>query len=238
MQPQELVLTNTATTPLPTSPDGPVEGSAPVAEKRERLRESFSYRLRLPITAAVLLAGWGAALFSLPRLDQGSWLFVLTDNLGWLTLVLGIGIRIWATAHIGMRKSREVVFHGPYSLCRNPLYVGTFLQMFSQALFLKSLTFSVSGFAIVLLYTIGVVPAEERFLRKRLGPEYVMYLETVPRWLPRLGKGLSGTESTISEKPLLLECIRSAYWLALPLLSTLSVFLQHQTWWPHLWTLP
>ena len=43
-------------------------------------------------------------------------------------LLVGAIGRIWCSVHIAGRKNAEVVAHGPYSVCRNPLY---FFSMFA-----------------------------------------------------------------------------------------------------------
>jgi protein-S-isoprenylcysteine O-methyltransferase Ste14 len=51
---------------------------------------------------------------------------------GWC-LWPGATLRLWSTLYIGGRKRVVLVSDGPYSLCRNPLYVGTFLIALSNA---------------------------------------------------------------------------------------------------------
>jgi protein-S-isoprenylcysteine O-methyltransferase Ste14 len=76
-----------------------------------------------------------------------------------------------------------MVCSGLYRRTRNPMYLGRALQLLGWGAFLAS------PFALLLvpLYLVYVdrfqVPAEERALLARFGPEYEAYCLEVPRWL-------------------------------------------------------
>jgi protein-S-isoprenylcysteine O-methyltransferase Ste14 len=202
------------------------------------LRASFCYRRRSVITAGTLFAGWLLAAFSEPRIAEGSWLDIGIDLLAWLCFLAGAGVRLWATLFIGGRKARGVVCEGPYSLCRNPLYVGTFLVVLSQAVFFHSLTFGLLLILPVLVYTQGVVPAEEAYLSQKIGDEYREYCARVPRWRLQWRGFTSPATVELDLKGLLVECRRIAGWMAVPLLAEAACLLRMQPWWPHLFNLP
>jgi len=77
---------------------------------------------------------------------------------------------------------------GPYSLMRNPLYLGNFgiclgLCMIAHDPWLISL--------VVTLFTLQywfIIAAEEDFLRGRFGADFDVYCARVPRFWPRLAK--------------------------------------------------
>ncbi|MFV2065761.1 MAG: isoprenylcysteine carboxylmethyltransferase family protein, partial [Pirellulales bacterium] len=73
------------------------------------------------------------AFMTPPYAAEGSSLDFLADAMAWLIFVMGGTFRWWATLYIGNRKQCVLVTDGPYSLCRNPLYVGTFLIVLSIA---------------------------------------------------------------------------------------------------------
>lgn len=96
--------------------------------------------------------------------------------------------RIWCLMYISGRKERELVTTGPYSLCRNPLYVSSFLGVFGVALATNTLTFplvATLGFLSVYSYTVA---AEERRLLHRYGAKYETYQRVTPRFLPAFSR--------------------------------------------------
>ena len=79
---------------------------------------------------------------------------------------------------------RVFVAVGPYTLVRNPMYVGGWLMLAGLGLWLRSpaiVLFSTLWLAAAHLF---VVMYEERTLRKTFDGSYERYVQTVPRWLP------------------------------------------------------
>lgn len=214
--------------------------AAPTASVDETtIYASRAYRWRISLTAVSLLAGLAVTLLSGPMPVHSFWTSTTLVVLSWITLALGLAIRLWGTTAIAGRKGSQVVCEGPYALCRNPLYWGTFLIAVSMTLFLQSGAFAVSLIPPVLLYLFGVVPAEERFLRHRLGRDYTKYCEETPRWLPRWSGGalLRTSPASLGSSPASLgawhaECRRQLVWLLLPLLAYAICVTRNLTWWP------
>ena len=192
----------------------------------------FRYRWRMHLTCVVLMVAWLGSGFSPPFIQNGSLAAILVDYLGWMMFFGGLGIRFWATRFIGGRKSREVICYGPYSLTRNPLYVGTFLMILSIACFLKSPSFAVSSVIVIAYYCVAVVPLEESHLRRLLGTEYSNYCETVPRWLPRASTVYSPPLAMVSH-PMRSEVRRAVWWLLVPLLAEIHAYFRALPEWPH-----
>lgn len=193
---------------------------------------SLAYRWRALVTAASLLTGLVVTLFSGPMLVFSFWTNTILLTLSWVTLALGLTIRLWGTAAIAGRKGLRVVSEGPYALCRNPLYWGTFLIAVSMVLFLQSGVFAVSLIPPVLLYLFGVVPAEEHFLQNQLGANYMAYCEKTPRWLPKWSSGSLLRTSPASLDAWYAECHRQAAWLLLPLLAYAACAIRNMGWCP------
>ena len=80
---------------------------------------------------------------------------------------------------------RRLVVQGPYSVVRNPMYIGAGLALAGAALFFLSP--ALLGFAVVFLLVthLFVVRYEEPTLRRMFGEEYEAYCTAVRRWLPR-----------------------------------------------------
>ncbi|WP_421362387.1 methyltransferase family protein [Agrobacterium rosae] len=127
----------------------------------------------------------GATLFAIkPVYDNTLYDFSL-EVLGVLFILIGLGIRLWCTLYIGGRKNAELLSDGPYSLCRNPLYVGSILAAFGIGLQTEMLTFALLCGVVCWMIFYVVVKREERYLLVEFGVPYREYLEKNPRFLPR-----------------------------------------------------
>ncbi len=152
----------------------------------------FKHRtsLPLPIVAALLLIPSTAA----PSLR--TWLLAF----GVLTVALGEALRFWGVHHIGtISRTRSdrlgpLIDSGPFSMVRNPLYLGNILLWLGFALS-AGLPWVAPVVAVVLLLEYhAIVRWEERLLESRLGDAYRRYQQEVRRWIPRWPKP-SGQES-------------------------------------------
>lgn len=106
----------------------------------------------------------------------------LSLRLGFPIILFGEAIRVWSSGHI--RKDRALTVDGPYSLSRNPLYLGNFFL---------GLGISVTGrsFPMVFLFLVGfyliykpTIAAEEKKLFHKFGADYSAYCQKVPRFFP------------------------------------------------------
>ena len=112
--------------------------------------------------------------------------------LGISIVLLGVGIRVWSTKHVGRRilrmkkKGKMLVRTGPYAIVRNPLYMGNILIAVGLSI-LSELIWLVP-FLILYFFLLNhfVVLYEEKKLLSRWGDEYQTYLNEVPRWLPKV----------------------------------------------------
>lgn len=94
--------------------------------------------------------------------------------------------RLWCTLYIGGRKAAEIVEDGPYSICRNPLYVFSVVGAAGAGAQTGSVVVTLFFAAATLLAFLVVVRREERFLAEAFGEAYADYCARVPRFLPRL----------------------------------------------------
>jgi len=116
---------------------------------------------------------------------------------GLVPLLLGACISLWCVWEFVLRGKgipapfdppTRLVVHGLYRYMRNPMYGGLFLVLVGEAVLCASI--------FILLYSVLALSAahafvvfyEEPTLRRQFGEAYEQYLESVPRWLPRLPK--------------------------------------------------
>ncbi len=220
------------------SADAPLELTSGSQETQFRPTRRFSkknvgaFQYRGLIGAMFLVPAGLLTQFSQPTILEGTWLNTTFDSFGWGAFFLGAFMRFWSTLYVGGRKCRTVVDQGPYSICRNPLYLGSCLIAISVAFFLKSMTLSGAIGLAILGYALFIVPTEEKVLLENLGEPYADYCRRVPRYFPRLSLFRTPERLEIAVKGLRLEAKRALVWIWLPILCELMTRLRPQPWWP------
>jgi protein-S-isoprenylcysteine O-methyltransferase Ste14 len=125
-------------------------------------------------------------IFALFCLSSETEMECLTWPLGGSLFLLGVLLRMWAQQHVHYRlKVRKyLTVTGPYSLVRNPIYVGNLLICLGLVISSELLWFAPIAFFYCLgLYSL-VVRYEEEHLLEKYGEDYRKYLSEVPRWFP------------------------------------------------------
>ena len=142
-----------------------------------------------------LLPSWVAFLsISLP--DWFLLIMVFVATLGVFLAVWGIHVigRNWAPSMSGVRNDTVLVTTGPYSIVRNPIYLGAFIFMPSLALVAAGWLVLLPALLLsVILY--AQMGEEEAALVGRFGDAYVEYMQRTPRLIPRLRHGHLTTKS-------------------------------------------
>lgn len=98
-------------------------------------------------------------------------------------VVAGELIRIWSSGYL--TKLSGLVTAGPFALCRNPLYVGSFLISLGYLVMCHNWLVLAVGVVVFWLLHGGAVTYEERLLREVFGENYIEYCRQVPRFIPR-----------------------------------------------------
>jgi protein-S-isoprenylcysteine O-methyltransferase Ste14 len=97
---------------------------------------------------------------------------------------LGAAGRAWATSYISGRKMKHLVTNGPYSLCRNPLYLFSMILGIGFGFCTQTLT-APCLIALVLTWLYYVqIKREEQELQRLFGREYESYLASIPCFVP------------------------------------------------------
>lgn len=96
--------------------------------------------------------------------------------------VTGIALRIWSAGYI--HKNQQVTTGGPYSLTRNPLYLGSFLFGLGGML-------AIRVWWLMAIYVVGffafyypTMRSEEAFLQNKFGDEFEAYRKQAPFFFP------------------------------------------------------
>ena len=140
---------------------------------------------------------------------------------GYVFLVAGLGLRIWAILYVGGRKSKALVTDGPYSLCRNPLYLGTILATFGASFCMESLLMALAGLALVMPTHVLIAKAEERRLAARFPDEFDAYARSVPSFIPSLKSYHSPSEIVVSTQAVRRILGHTAIIILVPILGDL-----------------
>lgn len=118
-----------------------------------------------------------------------------------MVVAVGEALRLWAVGHIGVvsrtRSDRlgPLVASGPFSIVRNPLYIGNILLWLGLTLSARLPWLTPVVALLLALEYRAIVGWEEHVLAERLGDEYRRYAAQVPRWIPRPRIGSPGRRS-------------------------------------------
>ncbi|MDO8579935.1 MAG: phosphatase PAP2 family protein [Candidatus Omnitrophota bacterium] len=117
----------------------------------------------------------------------------LLDICGFGLVLLGFIFRISARGYKSEHSDsgRTLVKDGPYTLTRNPMYLGTFLIGAGVVTLLFHFTLFLIFMAICLMIYIPQIKKEEALLLNHFGQEYSHYCQTVPRTFPKLSSWLN-----------------------------------------------
>lgn len=105
-------------------------------------------------------------------------------GIGGVIMMLGEFLRTWASGYI--YKDQELAVDGPYSLVRNPLYLGTFfIGLGATVISCRSLLLLLYPFLFLATY-LPLIQQEEIRLSEKFGEAALAYMRRVPRLLPSL----------------------------------------------------
>jgi protein-S-isoprenylcysteine O-methyltransferase Ste14 len=148
-------------------------------EKFKFLRKSRTYILKI-----ALLPTLPITLFIWRSWSDESIADFIVEWLGYLLLLGGVGLRMWSTLYIGQRKSKQLITDGPFSMCRNPLYLGSLLIAVGASFCFENFVLLAYILAILIPVHLLVIFAEEQKLLKNFGAAYQQYKREVPRLFP------------------------------------------------------
>ena len=157
---------------------------------------------------------------------------------GYIFLLAGLATRIWCTFYIGNRKSKEIIAEGPYSISRNPLYIGSFLLAIGVGLCFENLLILLLVPAIIIPTHIITVRLEETHLEAEFGEQYRMYKQKVPRFWPRFSNYNSPEMVNVSVRSMRRIAKDTTAILLLPMIEDLLELLHQNGVIPVLWHFP
>ena len=102
----------------------------------------FNQRIRINVFRVLGAALFPPALFIRPYFDKTAFGGFL-EQIGIILIIACVLGRCWAILYIGGNKNRRLVTAGPYSLCRNPLYLFSIMGVVGFGFVLQSLVYAV-----------------------------------------------------------------------------------------------
>jgi len=152
----------------------------------------FKYRSFLPLL--ILLPGlcWYIYLTSIRDVVNPWWLDLIFLFIGFI----GLGIRIFTVGFTPKGTSgrnttagqvaETLNTSGIYSVVRHPLYLGNFFMWLAPVLMILDLWFTLFFCTFYWIYYERIMYAEEGFLRKKFGNQYLTWAEKTPAFIPNL----------------------------------------------------
>lgn len=154
----------------------------PPVLSREALSRVQHRRRRF--VAVALVAVLAVSLFTGTAWGADGPIGRLIESTGLLLIAVAIVGRAWCSLYIGGRKAEELVTTGPYSLCRNPLYLFSFVGAFGVGLQSGSISLGLVFLAAAMAIFIPLIAREETYLSHAMPRTFLAYRARTPRLLP------------------------------------------------------
>ena len=160
-----------------------------VYEQEAGGRHGGALQIHPPLLAAALLI-IGLVLHLIGA--HGGRTFRLHQFLGLLLVAAGTGLSGYAAALFAARETTKnpygkpaaFVISPPYTVMRNPMYVGLATILFGFAVFFGSPAMLLAPILFGLIIDRIVIPREEETMERLYGQQYRDYKRRVGRWLP------------------------------------------------------
>ena len=147
------------------------------------------------VVAIPLLIVWAAGVLDrglgLPRLNLGAGNAIA----GAALIAVGAFLGLWSVVAeitigqgtpVPLAPTKKLVVRAPFTYCRNPMTLGTFILYLGICAWLGSLSAAVIVVLLTGLLLVYIKLVEEKELAARFGEEYLAYKQDTPFILPRL----------------------------------------------------
>lgn len=163
--------------------------------------------LLLPVMATLVIPATLLNLFGWDTLGLwaiGSAIRPAFSALGSIIAVIGLGLAVTTIKHFATvgegtlapwNPTEKLVVQGVYRYVRNPMISSVMGILLGEVMVSASVAVLIWLGIFVLANSIYIPLSEEPSLVKRFGGEYEVYRKNVPRWIPRLRRGMQrGTD--------------------------------------------
>jgi protein-S-isoprenylcysteine O-methyltransferase Ste14 len=118
--------------------------------------------------------------------------------IGGILCILGEVLRITVAGY--GRSVGEMVIGGPYRFVRHPYFLGTGLMFIGIAIVSRSALITAAAILLMVITHRKYAKRDEEQLKKALGPQYGLYVATVPAVVPRLWPAPFRTPANLDRK--------------------------------------
>jgi protein-S-isoprenylcysteine O-methyltransferase Ste14 len=154
--------------------------------------------------------------------------YELEEIAGFLLIAVSTMGTLWCCDYIFGRKSKQLCQDGPYSVCRNPLYLFSGLGWLGVAMVSTCLILIIAVLLVLWVDYSSVVKFEEKRLLQLFGKEYESYTKRVPRLIPRFKNYRAGEKLEVDPQRHLIGIVKSMRFFgmafALQLVEVLKAF--------------
>jgi protein-S-isoprenylcysteine O-methyltransferase Ste14 len=106
------------------------------------------------------------------------------EFIGYFFVVICALGRVYCTAFLGGFKNRAIIDYGPFSICRNPLYVCSIIGVIGISIISNHISVIVTAPVAIIVIYYFLVRREEEYLKEKFGKEYLDYYNKTPRFIP------------------------------------------------------
>jgi protein-S-isoprenylcysteine O-methyltransferase Ste14 len=177
--------------------------------------------IRKATIAIVILCGVGFLSIAGSYERDGGLEHESIEWIGIVLLVLCILGRTWSTLYIGGRKNSALVTQGPYSICRNPLYLFSIIGAIGVGAQFGSVTVAVVCGLFAWIVFLWTARREEAVLIVAFQDEYRRYMDRVPRFWPTFDLWESPMTIVVHPRQIVVTFLDALLFLtAVPLMET------------------
>lgn len=133
--------------------------------------------------------------------------------IGYMLVTSAMLGRIWCAIYIDGYKNNQLIQDGPYSICRNPLYIFSFFGVAGVLMGAQSLSLLVIVIPIYWAYFSFVTKSEEERLSELFGQESIHYSSEINRFLPSFRTYWSRDTIEVRPRLVLRSIIRSSFFM-------------------------
>lgn len=178
---------------------GPARPRSPSLPKKSMVQK---HRLRV---RSVLVAAMLIAIVAADRVLIATSLGRVLYSIGALMIVATILGRFWCYVYNSGARSKSVISQGPYSICRNPIYLCSISAIFAVGLLAQSLILASLFGGCALLFFNHIIEGEEEKMTALHGDAFRRYRAGTPKFLPDfrllvVGEALSVPGGTLARK--------------------------------------
>jgi protein-S-isoprenylcysteine O-methyltransferase Ste14 len=148
-----------------------------------------TYAIALIAALMFTVTGWEATA---PVFEE------LLALVGWVFVGIGVFGRIWSGSYISGSKNAKLIVDGPYSICRNPLYLFSLVAGLGVMLVSETLILPLQFAALFWIYYAELIAREEAVLLTLHGAAFEAYCARVPRFWPKFSLYSEPVEYVVS----------------------------------------